>query len=114
MMKRHELTQIDYQELFLMANVTYQTLVDSAKCLLMPPNDMALMMLMAKVDKLQCLVQCKEPVSSINKEKKKCFKCDKEGHWARDCPEKKQDDDKKKVILWKGIAPKANKLQEKL
>jgi len=67
--------------LILIANTTYQTLVNSGKWLSTPPDDMALMMLMAKVDKLQCLVQRKEPVSGINKEKRKCFKCDKEGHW---------------------------------
>jgi hypothetical protein len=121
MMKHHELTQkpelaTNYHDLILIANTTYQTLEDSDKWLSSPPDDTALMMLTAKVDQLQCLVQCKDPLANaLNREKAKCFNCNKEGHWARNCPEKKQDDNKKnKMISWKKIAPKANEQQEKL
>ena len=57
MMKWHKLTQRpdlakDYQDLIIIANTTYQTLVDSGKWLAIPPDNTALITLMAKVDKL--------------------------------------------------------------
>ena len=62
-----------YQDLILIANTTYEALVDSGKWLAIPPDDNALMTLMAKVDKLQLLGQRKESTTAQNKE----------GHWAK-------------------------------
>ena len=122
MLQRHELTQHfklarNYLESLLTFNVTYQTLVDSGKWLSMPPDDMSLMSLTAKVDQLQCLVQRNDPQGTQTKGKGKCFTCCKEDHWECNCPEKKQErvvKGKKNPPSWKKIAPKKNEPEEQM
>jgi len=110
MMKRFELTSnsmlaTDYQELIILANNTYQTLVDAGKWFATPPEDTALMTLHAKVDKL---IQRAPAPQQQKKKKLTCFNCGQERHYANHCPCPKENkegapksDEKRKPVSWK-------------